>query len=1304
MPNSINNLSPTFRDFLLERNVITDTIENSGLLPLLQGVGEPSRIFSNPETVQPSVDIEVDGDLYKDLNIVNNKFQVRDEEYRSIEINNIPGDTSAFSVLDNASFYQELNVTQNPYKANDSQYEDASIFLNTRNVPTIQMGAYLDEFGNLNIGGPSTQALDVVGSILGGGGVGFDPNGGGAVPDFDVRSSLAGRVLSSTGVINDTKLGQLSVGYLASALGNNVAFNVQQQTLGHIDLNPLNLIKGGSIIRPNFNITVAKGTLGVAVDLLERILGFETPFSLLENSSSIFVSESGGISTIDRANSMIQNSGKGQILSLFANLNANSDQNLIGERVGYVPEYEDKRTESGFNQGPLNGGAEIYAFNDSAKLDKYPSQLEGGFNDDFDELNKFTTNNSKSKEFTWFDTNLNAKNSTTDEDEISNMPNETPDFDVKKSLLYKTQELFRSNKMRTLTVGHGVNVGESTQTQSSVKQGFMSKGSAVLSEAALNGTVDNASSVFCRTWTTYDRYSQIQDLQKHSGLEPNARQNGEEYPNSVLDDNGMVRIGPYEGEDIKKFMFSIENLAWSDEGSLSKLLPCEIGEGDLLTGNKGRIMWFPPYDMSFNESTSVSWDKNNFIGRGEPIYTYNNTERMGTLSWKIVVDHPNYMNFMDNMSSDEINSFFSGCLQAEAIRKRILTSEELEQIKVSEVVKQVEKVDDEVISPISFNVYFSNDNSDIPVLYENGRKNGVDETEEIDYFETPSGIITEPSLVNPIDLVIIGNYGVGTTIGQGPVGSVGRVYNDNTNFGLNGQTNSILIGDELIEGGWQDPKFTTTLNAFLKDKCKFCKIKINGYASVPGTSANNLQLSKNRANSIKNWLLNESGIIGADDEFRDKRVSITSQGSGETEAGGSGCVFGQEDSEACKRSRLATITIEYDPKLKEASEPTVTKVDENAPTPIPTVPVSRFYSECHYFEKLEQTDNFVYENIKQKIRHFHPGFHSITPEGFNSRLTFLQQCTRQGPTNKAGNPDNLSFGKPPVCILRIGDFYHTKIIIDNLTFDYDPLVWDLNPEGVGVQPMIVTVSMSFAFIGGSSLNSPINKLQNAVSFNYFANTEIYDPRSQRVIVKTELNSDKEAPGEIVEGSIPQRPIAETINLDPRGLDNNTNKLVIDQLVIADNENLKESTNTNNSDSKSFDNSDIINNLSFIGNAPISDGDDFMDLDFKYNHKGDIGYEITEIVEGFVYLRDSRNKKSKIFLESIEVRPNGVNSFIIDSSKGNSVNIINKNTNGIFTVTIVLGEDKINEIKNVGEFGNLRIEWETSTVSNVKLNV
>jgi hypothetical protein len=116
---------------------------------------------------------------------------------------------------------------------------------------------------------------------------------------------------------------------------------------------------------------------------------------------------------------------------------------------------------------------------------------------------------------------------------------------------------------------------------------------------------------------------------------------------------------------------------------------------------------------------------------------------------------------------------------------------------------------------------------------------------------------------------------------------------------------------------------------------------------------------------------------------------------------------------------------------------------------------------------------------------------------------------RQGPsiydkkTSKDGvevgvQPQNLSFGRPPICILRIGDFFYTKVAINSLQISYDGPQWDLNPEGIGVQPMIATVTLSIDLIGGHSLVGPINRLQNAVSFNYYANTEMYDVRSDSI--------------------------------------------------------------------------------------------------------------------------------------------------------------------------------------------------------------
>jgi hypothetical protein len=164
-------------------------------------------------------------------------------------------------------------------------------------------------------------------------------------------------------------------------------------------------------------------------------------------------------------------------------------------------------------------------------------------------------------------------------------------------------------------------------------------------------------------------------------------------------------------------------------------------------------------------------------------------------------------------------------------------------------------------------------------------------------------------------------------------------------------------------------------------------------------------------------------------------------------------------------------------------------------------------SECDYFETIKAETPMVYDNLKDKLKFFQPSFHSMTPEGLNSRLTFLQQCMRPGdtiptvkqqtPNSKAelvyNNASNTSFGAPPVLVLRIGDFYNTKIIPNSLQFQYEGL--DINPEGIGVQPMIANVTLSFNFVGGSGLKESVDKLQNALTFNYYANTEIYDDRA-----------------------------------------------------------------------------------------------------------------------------------------------------------------------------------------------------------------
>lgn len=208
-----------------------------------------------------------------------------------------------------------------------------------------------------------------------------------------------------------------------------------------------------------------------------------------------------------------------------------------------------------------------------------------------------------------------------------------------------------------------------------------------------------------------------------------------------------------------------------------------------------------------------------------------------------------------------------------------------------------------------------------------------------------------------------------------------------------------------------------------------------------------------------------------------------------------------------KELRFSTATINQKAK---SNSPTAEKKAEEIQKEIKndkhktTINKYRYDNEGLFFQKLALNEPFLRNEISKKIKYFDPAYHSISPEGFNARLTFLHQCTRQGPTIGGTDPrngntaNNLAFGRPPVCILRIGDFYYTKVIITSMNIDYDPMVWDLNQEGIGVMPMMANINLQFHFIGGSDLAGPISRLQNAISFNYYANTGVYDNRSEEI--------------------------------------------------------------------------------------------------------------------------------------------------------------------------------------------------------------
>ena len=1048
----------------------------------------------------------------------------------------------------NNAGYREFNTAKNEY-LDASEQTNAQI--QTESQITKQINGYLNEYGVLNLGqAGGVQAANVIGSLLNGQGLGFSNEG--LVTNFDLRSSLAGRALGLAGVLNDTELGIIGAQQLAIALGNNAAFNIQQEILGSLNAgeNILNLIKEGTspVFRPNYKITVPGNTLGRVADYTSRILGFTLPKSYLQDEGSIFQYENGNSENIKRANAMLNNTGKGQIKALITNVNGSllgiygtDNPSLATFRSGYAAGYQNDRNVK-------SNDSNIYCFYDydgslinplSITDDIIPdlSYKKNISNYGFKTPDETFTRPANSKigynnrqvndvKFFWNSGEENSLNKIKEFDEI---PSNT---DNKKSLLRKTQILFNSAGNRNIVSVKGdTQLRDSTQI-STANGNATSKGSAVLSKSQFTGNVfngngKNADDIFCRSWVATNRYDNIDKLIRKSGLYGNMPYRTNQFKSdlSVLDDNGFVKIVPYtsvEGQisegryvkgNVKKYMFSIENLAWYD--NYENLPVGEQGPGDTTTGRKGRVMWFAPYDINFTENVSVQWESTNFIGRGEPIYTYNNTERTGTLSFSIITDHPTYANtFRNNDGPDDnyVASFFAGCLDPDDdLTNKFLTLGERSQIinKASEKIDNVtEKEAKNENIPQTFSIYFPNDNGTpeggLDPIFNGVIVNGVNAKYEsgLDY----SG--------NKIDYNINSN---GFQLGIGQYNKDKQTsensWNDNTNFGLNGWKNNLKLpsGKEYLSG-ITTPDFFDDLSVYLRDVCKSCKIQLQGYASEQGRLEKNIILATKRGNTIKNFLVSK-GIDG------DKITVLTGN-----PAPGLGCGGSDPATEACKKSRRVNVIFTKDP---DTSAEEVTP--QQTTTPVVQEPVNtqnfnvknKYYTELNFFDKLRKGrtdpvtgefidgDPFIFDKFRERIRYFHPAFHSTTPEGLNSRLTFLHQCTRQGATLENQGATNLAFGRAPVCILRIGDFYYTKIVIDSLSIDYEPLVWDLNPEGIGVQPMIAKVTLGIKFIGGSSLNGPLNKLQNALSFNYYANTEVYDPRADYIEIKDNVGTIKD---------------------------------------------------------------------------------------------------------------------------------------------------------------------------------------------------
>jgi hypothetical protein len=695
------------------------------------------------------------------------------------------------------------------------------------------------------------------------------------------------------------------------------------------------------------------------------------------------------------------------------------------------------------------------------------------------------------------------------------------------SLLDKTQRIIdsvpASGPTRLLHVGNAMN-----QISKVFNDGYkeITKGSAVKRYINSGGT--EIGQEYGRVFTKDSPYFSFNNLQSSVANENGEAINGNirKSTYSVLDSTYNLNIAPTTGDEstnikdgkVKKYMFSIENLAWRGTPEFAQLPECEKGP------NGGRIMWFPPYDLTIGqESSNPQFNANKFLGRPEPIYTYESTERTASLSWSIIVDHPSVSDLvvkkvLQNESSENtvtqvLASFFAG----------------LKKYDIYEIAQNFSTLDRNTIESAYQEILQSNNTT---TDEKKQAMNDAGDTGAQSTSEDPTSLYTQ--FINYAFYFPPFNGGESETNYQ----LIYDNYLADSQYYIDGNPAADIFFSDILPTNYNKmTELRKQVIETLEENSGIIQITLNG-TKILGLAGNSVQsndwaksvelffgefiLSNNK--TIQNYIDDKKIIFKTVDlgTIESDKI-LTSQGAGESVL----CINPNVDSTifsiralGCRAIRISNISVQPIPPSEQSGPSAVS--DQNVPNQnalfgqkpqsnnglvgVGKKIIRKLLTESDYFEVIKKEDSFLYESFRKKFKFFNPLFHSITPEGLNSRLVFLNQCVRPGRTipTKGQEPDtflkdkdsfNTNFGSPPILVLRVGDFYNTKIVPNSLTINYEPL-FDINPEGIGVQPMIAKIQLGFNMIGGHGLKGPVAKLQNALSFNYYANTEMYDERAE----------------------------------------------------------------------------------------------------------------------------------------------------------------------------------------------------------------
>ena len=698
------------------------------------------------------------------------------------------------------------------------------------------------------------------------------------------------------------------------------------------------------------------------------------------------------------------------------------------------------------------------------------------------------------------------------DEEVNNLaPNAISGFKIRSGLLEYTRNLLNASE------GQFVDITRKAFRTNDKLVGFQGSGLWKANDSKYAVDSGTAGKQGVRQHTILDQYDRFAKAIRFNG---NKVYGGN--PDSVIFNSVLPRIHPVLNDkgkpDPKNLMFSIENLAIGviskgdygiiDDEQGSPIPLSEVGPFN------GRIMWFPPYNLEIVETATAKFEPTVMIGRNEPLYNYQNSERSATITFSLLVDYPEHLrNYLSTTGRNkDISEFFAfgGDLLETKVDELTIHNYEL---RIKEIQGEIEKekgktelVEPKFTEPTPIRISFPNDaprvNDNLNTIFDTMYRGAYEV-----WLDTPSYMINDTTAfgINKFTYFISG-ITENNTLDPG----IANAFSQYNAIGVNDQFGENLLNKQLREIFENE------------DLRRICSVYVYGGASKLYTELNpddieegeayNLALGKRRADAtiilIKKRLEAMFGKSVADGiEVTYDRIGSSV---GDREALDENATKVAIPEYNTKLERFALISIKRNNKSIEKKEVRLTPDAERV------IREKQWEIELIYTKinelRSKTNDNVFKERTGAQTNegdgailggfksvsgnYYYPVFHTQTPEDFHKRLTFLHQCTRQGAAKRYSDIDgngklrarNSVFGRQPICVLRIGDFFYTKIIIESLNIDYNDTTWDMNPEGFGMQPMIANITLNIKIMGGQSLKGPIDALQNAVSFNYYANS------------------------------------------------------------------------------------------------------------------------------------------------------------------------------------------------------------------------